>query len=451
MAQSTFNVGGLASGLDTNSIIDQLVKIESSSVTAAKARQAAYQSQISQLGDLTSKLNALSTALTTLKSSGALAFAQQGTTTGFSVTPGSAATAGRYGITVDSLASVAKARSAEFTAATDVVKAGTLDLSINGTVTTVTLTEGMTLSQAAKAINDSGAAVTATVLSSNGKAYLNLVNKNTGFTPGQPAASALTVTETSTGVTGQALGLAITQPATNAKLTIDGIQFERSSNTVDDALPGVTFSLKTVTTVSEELVLGTDTAATSTNLGKFVSAYNDVMSLLRKNLNIAQLTDRTKTLGGDSAIRSLQSSLMGTVSSVLNPSSAIRTLADLGLKTGSDGLLSIDQARLSKAISTDSSAVNALFQVTDGVADKLKSMVTGYTDSNNGILPQKSKSYDRSIKDLDTQIDKLELRLDAYRSKLVAQFTAMEKVVSGFKSIGSYLTSQESRSTSSKG
>jgi flagellar hook-associated protein 2 len=274
------------------------------------------------------------------------------------------------------------------------------------------------------------------------------VSKNTGFTPGQPAASALTVTETSTGVTGQALGLAITQSATNAKLSIDGLQFERSSNTIDDALPGVAFTLKSVTTVAEDLVLGTDTSATATNLGKFVTAYNDVMTLLRKNLNIGQQTDRTKTLGGDSAIRSLQSSLLSTVSSVLNPSSAIRSLADLGIKTGSDGTISIDQARLGKAIAIDSAAVNTIFQVTDGVADKLKTLVTGYTDSNNGILQQKSKSYGKTIKDLDLQIDKLELRLDAYRTKLVSQFTAMEKVVSGFKSIGNYLTSQEARNTS---
>jgi flagellar hook-associated protein 2 len=448
MAQSTFNVGGLASGLDTNSIIDQLVKIEGSSVTAARARQTAYQAQISQLGDLTSKLNALASSLTTLKTSGGLAFAQQGTTSGFSVTPGSSATAGRYGVTVDALAGVAKSRSAQFTAPTDVVRAGTLDLSVNGTTTSVTLTDGMTLSQAAKAINDSGAAVTATVLSSNGQAFLNVVSKNTGFTPGQPAASALTVTETSTGVTGQALGLAITQSATNAKLSIDGLQFERSSNTIDDALPGVAFTLKSVTTVAEDLVLGTDTSATATNLGKFVTAYNDVMTLLRKNLNIGQQTDRTKTLGGDSAIRSLQSSLLSTVSSVLNPSSAIRSLADLGIKTGSDGTISIDQGRLGKAIAIDSAAVNTIFQVTDGVADKLKTLVTGYTDSNNGILQQKSKSYGKTIKDLDLQIDKLELRLDAYRTKLVSQFTAMEKVVSGFKSIGNYLTSQEARNTS---
>lgn len=448
MATSTFSVGGLASGLDTNSIIDQLVKIESSSVTAAQNRQTAYRSQISILGDLTSKLNALSTATDALKSQGALAFTQQGSTTGFSVTTGSAATAGRYGVQVDALAVAAKARSAQFTSASDPVSGGTLDLSINGTTTQIAITDGMTLSQVAKAINDSGAAVSATVLDSNGQAFLSITNKNTGFVPGQPAASALTITENTTGSTGQALGFAITQPAVNASIFVDGLRFERASNTIDDVLPGVTMALKARTTVPEDLVLATDASATATNLGKFVTAYNDVMTLLRKNLNIGQLTDRTKTLGGDSAIRGLQTQLMGLVSSITNPASPVRSLADLGIKTQSDGTLSLDQSRLSKAIATDAGAVNALFQQTGGVSDKAKALVTGYTDSSSGILAAKSKSFDKSIKQLDSQIESLQMRLDAYRSKLVAQFTAMEKVVSSFKSIGNYLTSQEKNSSS---
>lgn len=451
MATSTFSVSGLASGLDTGSIIDQLVKIESSSVTEAQSRQAAYKSQISQLGDLTSKLQTLSSAVSSLKTGGGLAFAQQGTTTGFSVTAGSTATAANYGVQVDSLASVAKSRTSQFTAATDAVKAGTLDLSVNGTATQVTITDGMTLADVAKAINDSGAAVTASVLSNNGQAFLNLTTKNTGFTPGQPAASALTITETSTGTTGQALGFTTVQTATNAKVTIDNMQFERASNTIDDALPGVTLNLKSVTSAPESLVLGTDTSGTAENLQDFVTAYNDVMKILRSNLNIAQQTDRTKTLGGDSATRGLQASMMSLISRVTNGTSSVRALADLGIKTGSDGLLSLDKTRLGKAIATDPAAVNAIFQNTGGVSDSFKSLVTSYTDASSGILTQRSKSYDKSVKDLDGHIASLQIRLDGYRSKLVAQFSAMEKVVSQFKSIGNYLTSQENKNNNSNG
>lgn len=443
---SSFRVGGLASGLDTNSIIDQLVKIESNSVTVAQARQTAYQSQISQLGDLTSKLKALASAATALKTGGALSLSQVGSTSGFSATPGTAATAGRYSVLVGDLATAAKARSAQFTSSGDAVRGGTLELSINGTTTSITLTDGMTLAEAARAINDSGAEASAVVLESNGQAFLSITNQNTGFTPGQAASTGLTITETSTGSLGQPLGLAITQEATNALLTIDGLTFERSSNTITDALPGVTFGLKAKTTVAEDLVLATDNAATSAKLGTFVSAYNDVMKILHQNLNIGEDVDRNKTLGGDSAVRALQSTLMSLTSSIANPGSTVRSLADLGIKTQQDGSLKLDETRLAKALASDASAVNDLFQAsTLGVADRVKTLVDGYTNSSDGILVSKSKSYDKSIKQISTQIDSLQLRLEAYRTKLINQFSAMEKIVSNFKSIGDYLTSQETK------
>jgi flagellar hook-associated protein 2 len=441
--------GGLASQLDTNSIIDQLVKIESNSVTTAQKRQAAYQSQISLLGDLTSKLKSLATAASGLKSTGALALSQVGSASGFTATPGSAATSGRYAVKVDELAIAAKARSAQYTAGTDPVRGGTLSLSVNGTNTDVTIADGMSLNQVAQAINESGAAVSAIVLESNGQAYLSLTNVNTGHTPGNAAASALVITENSTGVAGQPLGLSITQAAKNASLTIDGVTFERSSNTITDALPGVTFDLKNKTLAAEDLVLSTDTSATAKKLGDFVTAYNDVMKVLRQNLNIGEATDRTKTLGGDGALRSLQGTMMSLVSSIANPGSVIKSLAELGIKSGSDAMLSIDQSRLTKAIASDPSAVNELFQkATSGISDKLTSLVTSYTDSSTGILVSKSKSYDKTVKQIDQQIQSLQLRLDSYRDKLVKQFSAMETVVSKFKSIGNYLTSQEKQSSS---
>lgn len=447
----TFRAGGLASGLDTNSIIEQLVKLEGNSVTAAQKRQAAFQSQVSQLGDLVSKLKALGTSAESLKSSGALGLSQVGTTTGFSATPTSTANAGRYAVQINELATAAKAKTnpLTFASATDAVRGGSISISINGTVSTIPIADGMSLGDVAKAINDSGAAATATVLESNGQAVLSLTNKNTGFTPGQPAASGLTITASTTGVLGQPLGLAVTEDAKNALVTVDGIQFERSSNSASDILPGVSFVLKAKTTSAEDLVLSTDAQATAKNLEDFVSKYNAVMSVLRSNLNIGEQTDRSQTLGGDSSVRSLQGSLMSLVSTITNPGSTVRALADIGIKTQNDGTLAIDQAKLTSAISSDPDAVNALFQTaTDGVGDKLKTLVDGYTNSTDGIFVSKTKSLNNTVKQISTQIDSLQMRVDAYREKLIAQFTAMEKIVSGFKSIGNYLTSQEAKKDS---
>jgi flagellar hook-associated protein 2 len=444
-----FRASGLASGLDTTNIVNELVKIESRTIDIARRQQDAFKSQLSALGDVMSKLSSLRTAATGLGTNGVLAVRSAGTNSGFTASPSSSAVTGRYSIQVDELAQAARARSQAFTGgATAQVRGGTLELNIDGSPTSVTLDDGMTLSQAAERINRSGASVSATVLETNGQAFLSITRRDTGFVVGQPASSALQITETSTGSAGQPLLATVTQSAVNAQLTVDGLPFERRSNVVSDVIPGTTLSLTRETTTPEDLVLSTNTADTQAALKKFADAYNDVMKLVRNNLAIGELTDRTRTLGGDPSLRGLQSSLQGLVIGQANPGSAVRTLADVGIKTQSDGSLSVDTTRLERAIATDAGAVNALFQTaTTGIAAATTSLVERYTSGSSSILELRKSGIDRSIRAMDSRIESLQLRVDAYRERLVRQFTAMERVVGQFKSIGDFLTSREKQGT----
>jgi flagellar hook-associated protein 2 len=299
-----FRASGLASGLDTTNIVNELVKIESRTIDIARRQQDAFKSQLSALGEVMSKLSSLRTAATGLGTNGVLAVRSTGTNTGFTASPSSSSVTGRYSVQVDELAQAARARSQAFIGgATAQVRGGTLELNIDGAPTTVTLDDGMTLSQAAERINRSGAAVSATVLETNGQAFLSITRRDTGFVVGQPASSALQITETSTGSAGQPLLATITQSAVNAQLTVDGLPFERRSNVVSDVIPGTTLSLTRETTTPEDLVLSTNTTDTQAALKKFADAYNDVMKLVRSNLAIGELTDRTRTLGGDPSLR----------------------------------------------------------------------------------------------------------------------------------------------------
>lgn len=446
-----FSAGGLASGLDTNSIIESLVKIESNSVTIATTQQSAYKTQISEIGELTTRIQALATAAAALKTNGVLGVAQVGTTLGFSATPSSSASAGSYAIQVDTLATAAKARSTSFTAGTTVT-GSTLTLGFNGTTYNLDVADGSSLDTVAGQINQLGAPVSAVVLTTTGGTqYLSLTNKDTGFTVGQNPSDALTFSETITGSTGQALNFAITQPATNSTFSVDGLPFERTTNTVADALPGTTLNLTKKTTAPETLVLANDATATQSNLQKFVDSYNSLMNLVRAHLNVKTTQDRSLTLAGDSSLRALQTKMENMVSGVLGTGSAtVRTLADVGIKTGTDGTLSIDSARLSSAIGTDARAVNALFQTaTTGLGDIAKSLSKTYTDGVDGIFTSRTSGLNNSVKRLDTTISNLQLRVDGYRKTLVAQFAAMEKIVGSFKSVATFLTQQDASRTAS--
>jgi flagellar hook-associated protein 2 len=215
-----FRASGIASGLDTTSLINSLVELESAPIGIATKQQTAYKSQLSSLGDIISKLSALKTAATGLSTSGALGMSATTTASTFTASASSSSTSGRYSVSVDFLAQAARARSASFASSTAAVTGGTLDFSIDGTTTSVTIDDGMTLTALADRINKSGAAVSATVLDTGGQTFLSITRRDTGFVPGQPASSALQITETSTGSAGHALGASIVQAAENAKVKI---------------------------------------------------------------------------------------------------------------------------------------------------------------------------------------------------------------------------------------
>jgi flagellar hook-associated protein 2 len=447
---AAFRASGLATGIDTGAIIDQLVKIGSQPIDLLRTRQAGMNSQVSALGDVISKLQALSTAATALGDTGTLGTKVSSTSTGFSATSDAKAIAGRYDVTVGGLAAAAQARSAPF-ASTTPVTGGSLTLNVMGKDYPVTIPDGAALTDVAGLIRDSGAPVNATVLSNGTSSFLSITNLNTGFPIDGVAGDALSITETSTGSLGQALGATIkTPPAANAKVTVNGLDFDRQSNTLTDVIPGVTINLKGTTTTPEALVVDNDVDGTAKNLQKFVDAYNAVLKVVQTQLAPAPETDRAQTLAGDGSIRNLQGSLQRVISTVVG-STGVRALADIGIKTGRDGSLTLDNATLGKAIARDSAAVNNLFsQPTTGLASVVKSLVATATNSVDGTLVQRKKGLNDNIKRMDTQADTMQARLDTYRDLLVSQFTQMEKIVSGLKATGNFLSQQTSSLGSSK-
>ena len=443
---AAFRAGGIASGLDTNSIIDSLVKIERAPFNMLKARQAALQMQVSALGDLSSKLSLFRNAAAAMKTQGVLALSATSNSTSFSASPVGGGTAGRYSVDVQAIASSAKARSTGFNSAFAPVTGGTLGLSVMGTSFAVTIVDGSTLNDVALGINASGAPVSAVVLNDGTSSYLSLTNRDTGFPLTGVAADALQITQTSTGVQGQALGLALTATASNARVAVDGLTFNRTSNNITDIVPGMTLTLKGISVGPADLVTGYDTAATQANLDKFITAYNEVHKLVQKHLAIGLNTDRDKTLGGDSVVRSLQSAL-GRLSTTSVGGSDVRTLADLGVKTAQDGALSIDAKVFAAAVSRNPGAVDALFATgSSGLADTVTTLSDRYTSSTAGLLVTRQNGLTKNIRTIGDTLDKMDSRLATYKQTLIRQFSAMESVVSGLKAIGNFLNAQSAYS-----
>jgi flagellar hook-associated protein 2 len=451
----TITTGGLASGIDTNSLIDKLVQLQSRPLEMARTRQSGFRSQISILGDLASKLGALETAAKGLSSGGVLGLKASSTHTGFSAVPASGAVAGSYRIQVTELAQAAKERSLAL-ATGQLVAHGTIQLTVQGTSYSVSVgkdggdadpanDQPATLEDVAHALRTS-APVSAVVITNGTQRYLSVTPLQSGH-PAAGAAAALSIGYTRIGTTGETLAFdpLAKQTARNATFTVDGLEFSRQSNVVSDALPGTTLTLKAKGGAAEDLVLDNDPEATKAKLQGFVDAYNGVLRIVQRELAVTDKTNRATTLAGDATLRSLQGRLQKLVSSKVTENGLVRTLADVGLKTQtSDGSLTIDSTALAGAIARDPAALNGLFSTaTTGLQALTSTLVQDFTRSGDGHLTARKDSLDQAAKRIDADLIRMQARVDSYRENLVKQFTAMEEAVSKMKSSGSFLAMQD--------
>ncbi|HET9596465.1 MAG TPA: flagellar filament capping protein FliD [Anaeromyxobacteraceae bacterium] len=461
----SFTAGGLASGLDTNSIIDGLVKLEQQPITLLQDQQTGMKAQVSTLGILASRLSALETAAKALRDGGVLGVKATSTNAALAVAPGAGAVAGSYTVQVTSLATTAKMRSVGL-ADGSTLRAGSLTLKVDGVdyssaedgSAAITWRDGASLDEVAARIRASGAPVTATVLFDGRMRYLSVTKRDSGYVadgsqPSDGADKALAVSDD----LGQ-LGMAWLKDGdgnalypTNAEFTIDGLAFTRRSNTVSDALPGTTLALKSSGGPAENVTLEDDVEATKAKLQTYVTAYNAVAQVVQGQLSPAPGTDRVGTLAGSGVLRGLQQSLQSIGGLTVPGLGTVRSLADVGLETNRDGTLSIDDETLSAAIARDATAVNDLFsKASGGIAAAVSKVVDTYVDPVDGLLVQAQTSLNGTIKRMDDQVDQMNSRVDAYRASLTAQFAAMERIVSQYKSIGSFLTMQSQQQQNGK-
>ena len=117
-----------------------------------------------------------------------------------------------------------------------------------------------------------------------------------------------------------------------------------------------------------------------------------------------------------------------------------RTLADIGVKIQSDGTLQLNSAQLSKALANDPGSVDAVFSTAStGVAARMDALSKTLTDSVDGLLVQRQKSLQKTIKDLTTSNARLQVNVDNYKLQLRRQFANMEKLIGNYNSIGNFL------------
>ncbi|MSR46774.1 MAG: hypothetical protein EXS13_06905 [Planctomycetes bacterium] len=446
---SGITFGGLASGLDTNAIISALLSVEGRKAGQMRSSKALFQKKIGALDDLTSKMNDLATALKKISDPGRFVAHKASISSGgddyVSVTPKGDTLAGSWNVKVTTLAESTFIRSDGFADANaDLGITGTLSLSVGGTQHDITIDgTNSNLNGMRDAINDADFGVAATTVFDGTDWHLELRGTETGLAntvtivaePSQPPPQ------------GPVLNLTQQRAASDAAFTVDSQNYTSASNTVDNAIQGITLQLLHTQDVNDpalQVTVSEDFEAIESQLADFVKEFNDVVSFLNAQSKPRANGDETvQPLAGDSALRSLRSAFGTTVSSAsLLPGVGYSSLGAIGIKTKADGTLELDSARLKTVLTDDVDDVKRMLtDTTAGIGKKLLDVVESRTDSIDGALATRKDAYRTSMTTLDERIIRAEDQLVIFEKSLRQRFAAMESLVGRLQAQGGALGS----------
>jgi flagellar hook-associated protein 2 len=461
---------GMASGLDTDSIIQQIMAVDQQQISLVQYQQSAVTQHQNLLKAINSKLDALKSAAATLGDTTSTWKASQSVASSDASKVDVALTAGAgiggHTIQVDKLASSAQhgfTYTPSATAGQLTLYYGTDPNAATASKVTIDVAANATASDVATSINaNEGSPVYAAVINVNGTDKLVLSARKTG------QSSDFSVDTSALGAGQMAADATYDRTGTtlNAQYRLDDDTTARSSesNTLTSAIPGETLTLKGVTTSPVSITTNAaaiDTAAVTKAVQGFVDAYNAVVTTVRADLTDtpvvkkASSSDYTKgTLFGDAGLDGMLSQLKNVMTQTVS-GLGLSSLADIGItipsSTGAtptqdakDGKLSFDPTKLQSALTSDYTKVRSLFTgigTTSGFTKLVGDFVDGQ-DGTNGILTGRIASDDTSLKDFSSRIDDMNSRMDDEQTRLKAQFSAMEAALAQAQTQQAWLTSQ---------
>lgn len=431
---------GIGSNLDVNSIVSQLMGLEQRPLTALAKKEAGMQAKVAGYGSLTSALGAFQTALTNLSSRDKFQ-AVTATAADKDILSGSAtnqAVSGSYDVKVTQLAQAQTITTAGRTSATASIGDGaktTLTFSF-GTIAGGKLVDGKyvadplavppvpaatftqdpdktaasvvidssnnSLQGIRDAINKANIGVTATIVSDGSATpyHLVLTSNATGAASSMKIAVARDASAPAGDTALQDLlgydpaatqNLKQTSVAQDSKLSVNGIDVTAKGKSVTDAIQGVTLNLSKIGNTT--LTVGRDNSTITANVNALVKAYNDLDKTIK---GLTGYDAEKKTAGpllGDSAVMAVQSQLRNMLGGrVPDASGSLSNLPAIGVTFTKEGTLTVDSAKLSKAVSEKPDDVAALFASNGASTDSLVSFVSAKSATKTGTYSVRVES-----------------------------------------------------------
>ncbi len=464
---SGLRLGGLSSGLDTESVVSQLMALERQPRARLERKQAAVQARQDALRDISTKLKSLKSAAQAIASAGSWTPTQT-ITSSDSARVGArmvgSATAGTYNVEVQQLATTATRTFNTQTRPNPATIKFTV--SSTGTQYTVDIPANSNVDQIVAKIN-ADTALPVSARNYNGQLLLSA--DATGAGGNFTVDGGNTLTGVLTGQTSAVAGV-------DAQFSVNGTSYTRSSNTVTDVIAGAELTLNGLTNAGApvQVVIGAPTVDGKNLAAKvktFVDAYNAVVDATRSRTGEKRVPNATTTtdakkgvLFGDSALTNMLSQLRRSVSDSINVGNSLTMdeFAEIGVSTGNPtggtstpdslaGRLAFDEAKFLKAYEADPSSVERLLRGTatsQGLAARIDTVIAPLTEGG-GMFDGRINASGSELTRLSDQLKRMDERLGRKEVYLRRQFTALETALSKLNSQSAELSARLPRADSS--
>ncbi|MFT5284418.1 MAG: flagellar hook-associated protein 2 [Planctomycetota bacterium] len=473
-------LGGLASGLDTNAIIQAILGVERVPINALQADKRGEEGKLSLIGTIKGLVSSLRDKASDLStSSGFLSYSvtsSDDAAASFSVT--GAPQTGNHTLVVNQLATADRYTFTDSVTDPDAVL-GTADgqqitFDVNDTSYSLSIDQAdSSLNDIRDAINDlAGDDVTASVINTgtSGSPQYQLVLA--GDDTGEDAE----ISNLTSAIGGMTTVLQLTD-ASNAQIEIDGLTVERSTNVFDDVLDGLSFTAQVADSVAT-IAFGADVDddGIKTKIQGFVDSYNEVIDFINDQNTFTEEDGVGGALFGDSILRNVKSTISNAlfdvdIDKVVADSAGFSTLSLVGIDLDSKGKLSINSATFDAKLAEDPEAFADLFvdddgfdntgaanntaafftdtTTDDGVFDNLFRSIDQIVDdlvlqdgsSVKGLFDVRTESINDAIERINDRITVLQDRLVDTEASLVARFASLESIITGLNAQGSALSS----------
>ncbi len=242
------------------------------------------------------------------------------------------------------------------------------------------------------------------------------------------------------------LNFGIVSAASDTRVSVDGMDYVRKSNTISDIIPGVVLDLKSTTTQAATISIKRNTTDLQTKLNDLVTAYNDFNNIVSETTNPkSTLETYGGTLVGNNIIRMVQMQVRSVVLGKSSTASGgISTLSQLGLSIDQKGVMSLDSAKLDTVINNNFDDIvktltggfdklGAYSSRPAGIAGDAFRKITQLLGSNGPLVQQSQNATTQNTK-LQGDLSKLEVRLSSLLERYTKQFASMDSLVGSINS-----------------